>query len=137
MKNIFTILIPLVFLVGCNNVAAINGLTSQQKAMIDSIIVTESYNGTHSKDKVDPLIVPSTRHQRADCPVGGWITQGDGHKSRCPDCDPPYSGDIDNLQSAIDDLSAKVSAIEEKKPAKLAFDPALDWRLPSRKKADI
>ena len=29
-------------------------------------------------------------HAREDCPTGGWITHGDGHKTRCPFCRPAF-----------------------------------------------
>ena len=33
---------------------------------------------------------PSARHPRDECPFDHWIIHGDGHKSRCPYCDPPW-----------------------------------------------
>lgn len=48
-----------------------------------------------------PSVAPDvvTKHKRADCPTGGWVTHGDGHRTRCPHCDPPWD-------SAATDLSA-------------------------------
>lgn len=43
---------------------------------------------------VPPGPAPSpTTHARANCPTGGWITHGDGHKTRCPNCDPPWTSE--------------------------------------------
>ena len=33
---------------------------------------------------------PAARHSRDECPYDNWITHGDGHKTRCPYCDPPW-----------------------------------------------
>jgi hypothetical protein len=35
---------------------------------------------------------PAARHPRDECPYDNWITHGDGHKTRCPYCDPPWDG---------------------------------------------
>ena len=37
-----------------------------------------------------PSPAPSN-HSRASCPTAGWITHGDGHRTRCPDCVPAWS----------------------------------------------
>lgn len=40
-----------------------------------------------------PVIPPAPvakTHDRADCPTAGWVTHGDGHRTRCPDCVPAY-----------------------------------------------
>jgi hypothetical protein len=33
---------------------------------------------------------PLGKHSRTTCPTSGWVTHGDGHKTRCPQCDPPW-----------------------------------------------
>ena len=47
-----------------------------------------------------PIVVPTpgpapepgpAKHSRSQCPTQGWVTQGDGHRTRCLDCDPPYT----------------------------------------------
>lgn len=89
MNKLYTILLPIILLVGC----AQQQQTTEVLDAIKASIVNETYAAV--KNGVDVPVVPvNGRHKRADCPVGGWITQGDGHKSRCPDCDPPYASDF-------------------------------------------
>jgi hypothetical protein len=45
-------------------------------------------------------VVPSTSHARADCPTGGWVTHGDGHRTRCVDCDPSWTAS-DEVQQVV------------------------------------
>jgi hypothetical protein len=63
---------------------------------------------THAMQPDDGPVDPvDGKHAREDCPTDGWITHGDGHRSRCPFCDPPYSGDEqpqqESAESAQDD----------------------------------
>jgi len=43
---------------------------------------------------------PNARHSREDCPYDNWITHGDGHKTRCPYCDPPWDAPIPEPEPA-------------------------------------
>jgi hypothetical protein len=49
----------------------------------------------HVRPATKPVvIVPDTgTHPRDKCPTGGWVTQGDGHRTRCTQCDPPWSSE--------------------------------------------
>lgn len=51
-----------------------------------------AFSGSRVTPDVPPGPAPpvDTTHPRAQCPTGGWITHGDGHRTRCLDCDPPY-----------------------------------------------
>ena len=40
---------------------------------------------------VGPAPPPTTKHARRDCPTDGWLTHGDGHRTRCKLCDPPWN----------------------------------------------
>lgn len=47
---------------------------------------------TSQSDSV-PVGPTDETHNRSDCPTGGWITHGDGHRTRCPDCRPAYGSE--------------------------------------------
>lgn len=44
----------------------------------------------HKTQPTTPDEDENTKHARSSCPTNGWITQGDGHKTRCQDCEPPW-----------------------------------------------
>lgn len=41
-------------------------------------------------DADGPDAAPDKYHEREDCPNDHWIVHGDGHRSRCPWCLPPW-----------------------------------------------
>lgn len=66
------------------------GNTNEKPYSREQIIAAQvhiSYAALKSKSNT---IIVNDKHARADCPTGGWVTHGDGHKTRCPSCDPPY-----------------------------------------------
>lgn len=56
-----------------------------------------------------PLPIPEGAHAREDCPTGGWVTHGDGHRTRCTDCRPEYVDgemiDVEKVRAAVRQLS--------------------------------
>lgn len=71
---------------GCGAV----GNTNERPYSREQIIAAQvhiSYAALKSKTNT---IVVNDKHARADCPTDGWVTHGDDHKTRCPNCDPPY-----------------------------------------------
>lgn len=57
---------------------------------------------THGMVPDVPVGPVDEKHAREDCPTGGWITHGDGHRSRCPFCDPPYTGEEAQQQESAE-----------------------------------
>lgn len=71
---------------GCGAV----GNTNERPYSREQIIAAQvhiSYAALKSKTNT---IVVNDKHARADCPTDGWVTHGDDHKTRCPNCDTPY-----------------------------------------------
>ena len=115
-------MICLLLVAGCSKSGSVPPDTL---ADIDAIIANGSYVGI--KENQDDTVVPnSTKHPRADCPNGGWITQGDGHKSRCPECDPPWNSDVDAVNSKLEDALKKLQEIEAAKAAEVAEKAKLE-----------
>lgn len=50
---------------------------------------------------VAPPKVIETTHDRAKCPTAGWVTHGDGHKTRCPDCRPTWESQEEPKQEPV------------------------------------
>ena len=72
-----------------------------------------------------PVIPPapvSRTHDRADCPTSGWVTHGDGHRTRCPDCVPAYG---DETPQALPDDAEPVDPASESPLPPVALDDAL------------
>lgn len=67
------------------------GTSSNEKSYSKEQIIAVDVHTAYAALKLGSNVINvNTKHARKDCPTGGWITQGDGHKSRCPSCDPPY-----------------------------------------------
>lgn len=77
----YLLLISLLF-VGCAKAEPVDFLP---------IILTSIGPASLDGSTPSPAPTPSKYHKRADCPTDGWITQGDGHQTRCKYCQPSYS----------------------------------------------
>lgn len=95
------------------------------------------YNNTHKPD-VSP---DSERHARDKCPTGGWITHGDGHKTRCTLCDPPWTSsdeapkeeppvEVAPVVPELPELSPQPEVDDSKKTLK---ELGLSWKTPNGK----
>lgn len=143
-----SIVIMCAILAGCNKSGS-NGPSQDTRALLDAVIVTESYNAVKENPDSDVVVPNSTKHNRADCPNGGWITQGDGHKSRCPDCEPAWNSDVDNLeelrkqveidkQNALKEVeAAKVAALKAAEEAKAQLDAEVKAKQEAEAKAKL
>lgn len=62
-----------------------------------------------------PPAPDSGTHPRSQCPTNGWVVQGDGHKTRCTKCDPPYGDETpqDLPQESVEVPSATIEAPSE------------------------
>ena len=66
-------------IVGCESAEAVD-LDRHENEIIMQLVSTPA---------ITPVPV-SSKHTRSECPTGGWV--GDGTvRTRCLDCDPPYS----------------------------------------------
>ena len=109
------------------------GLSKYEAAALDATLANASYVGIKQEGGGGVVVPVNSKHKREDCPNNGWITQGDGHRSRCPDCDPPYSSDVDQLTEQVDLLKAQLEqataaaakAADEAKLANAAADEAI------------
>lgn len=85
IKFIIPLLLTLALFTGCDTSGSVNKYSKEQIIAADTHIIYAAFK--NEKQDVTPV---GKKHARADCPTNGWITHGDGHKTRCPDCDPPY-----------------------------------------------
>lgn len=83
MNRIFVLLIALT-LPGC-----IPGAQARDNRGVVAALLAAITSTTVDALPVAPE--PTATHRRADCPSDGWITHGDGHRTRCPNCDPPWT----------------------------------------------
>lgn len=62
-------------------------------------------------------------HARTDCPGQGWVTHGDGHRTRCPNCRPVWPAEQETPAPGPPALPppARPAPEPEQKPA---ADPA-------------
>lgn len=96
---------------GCGAV----GNTNERPYSREQIIAAQvhiSYAALKSKTNT---IVVNDKHARADCPTDGWVTHGDEHKTRCPNCDPPYL--------STDEIPKVVEPPKEIPPAPVKVQP--------------
>ena len=93
------------------------GCSEQKTEKIDlaTFEVHSAYSIIYEKGQ-SPVIPPAPNnqvHARDKCPTGGWIVQGDGNRTRCPNCDPPY---LSNDESTP--VEPKVEVVKPTQPTK-------------------
>lgn len=87
------------FLAGCNKPA--NGMQIDFAPDVGLACASIGLELGTSGSIPDPVVIPTpgpivpvdpidTTHPRNECPTGGWVTHGDGHRTRCPDCEPAW-----------------------------------------------
>lgn len=105
MNKLMLIIVVLVVFVGCDKIVP----KPQPISSYEFTDVVVSALAAHSASLTpvpDPDINPDPeKHSRANCPTGGWVTHGDGHRTRCPDCDPPWTG--------MEDVQAELSRMQD------------------------
>ncbi len=107
MKHLTVLLVLLVVAIGCE---------PQNQTDFRPTIACELALGTMSPDE-SPSPTPDVTDK---CDGSGWITQGDGHKTKCPGC-PACAGDlpggilgISDATKAVKDTCEKVDAVIDK-----------------------
>ena len=71
-----------------------------------------------------PVPDDNATHPRAECPTNGWITHGDGHRSRCPNCDPPWTSDEPTEPDDTEDTKKPLDAASDEPSSKPSKDRA-------------
>lgn len=66
------------------------GCSAQKPPAPGTFIPAISIVAANTKASGTVVPTPIGKHGRTSCPTGGWVTHGDDHKTRCPNCDPPW-----------------------------------------------